>query len=84
MKVENIQAAIAAAAVPKPFVCSIQECYGSFTVRISREGGLGSRQVMPYDWNTVEENAELIRDAVRQWVKTERAPDLVGGDWWGD
>lgn len=84
MKIEDIQAAVSIAAVPAPFICSIQECCGAFTVDITREGRLGSRQVTPFGWNTAEENAEIIRAAVRQWVKTERTPELVGGDWWGD
>lgn len=84
MKVEDISAAITLAALPEEFVCTVSECYGSFTVSISRKGRLGDRSVTPYGWNTVEQNAELIRDEVRQWMRTEKAPDLAGGDWWQD
>lgn len=84
MKTEDAQAAIVAAALPEGFVCTLQECYGSISVEITRKGGLAAWRVGVYGCNTVHENAELIRNTLRQWMKTENAPDLAGGGWWQD
>lgn len=87
-RLENTQAAIAAAALPEGFVCTVQDQgYGQFRVEISREGApqtaWGVGMVLPGDVDQIPTNARLIRERFEQWMHAERAPCPAGG-WWQD
>lgn len=88
MSVENTQAAIAAAALPEGFVCSVEDQkWGQFAVKIARKGAPLARwsasMVLAGDEDQIPANAQRIRDCFEQWMRTERAPCPAGG-WWQD
>ena len=88
MRFENTQAAIAAAALPEGFVCTIQDQgWGQFVVQIARKGAPQTRwsvgMVLPGDDDQIPTNAQRIRERFEQWMHAERAPCPAGG-WWQD